>query len=236
MHDPMTVAFEIRYPWRAHATPRNDFERTYRRPLITVWHRDPCVGGDDDSCGWSYPTPPEHLVEHLEHDLGFLCRDDPRELLAQALREGIQMWRLLWLQRASFWFRGKGLTPKQISRWLFEESFPGERDYFPPKCDDLRREAWITARVYCQLIRRWWEHPRWHVWHWELQVHPVQELKRWLFSRCSVCGRGFPWGYSPLSDSWHGTGPRWFRGEDRVRHFDCDDVAPAPDVKEGARS
>lgn len=43
MHDPMTVAFELRYPWKRGKFPD---------PFITIWHVDPEVGGDDDSCDW----------------------------------------------------------------------------------------------------------------------------------------------------------------------------------------
>jgi hypothetical protein len=67
MHDPLTVAFEIRRPWpKVHALrPRPDgkphktislpFVRVLGREfyfpgLIVVWHRDPEKGGDDDSC------------------------------------------------------------------------------------------------------------------------------------------------------------------------------------------
>src|SRR5688572_21511285 len=54
MHDPSTVAFDIKYPW-----PRG----AYRRSLITVWHEDPLdftgkcgARRNDDSCGWFTPT------------------------------------------------------------------------------------------------------------------------------------------------------------------------------------
>lgn len=69
--------------------------------------------------------------------------------------------------------------------------------------------------------RPWWRHPRWHVWHWKIVVHPVLSFKRWLFSRCATCGKGFRWGYAPVSSSWDSPGPRWFRGERNVRHHEC---------------
>lgn len=69
--------------------------------------------------------------------------------------------------------------------------------------------------------RPWWMHPKWHVWHWRLQCQPLQQFKRWAFSRCSKCGGRFAWGYSPTTNSWNGPGPRWFRGEPDVFHMDC---------------
>lgn len=82
MHDPMTVAFELRRPWpnrfgesevgwcprgiirsRAEAARRHGGRRWYATPfldwhghryhfpaLVTVWHVDPDLRGDDDSC------------------------------------------------------------------------------------------------------------------------------------------------------------------------------------------
>lgn len=89
------------------------------------------------------------------------------------------------------------------------------------------REEWIRGLagvVYAWILRSerpWWQHPRWHIWHWKIQVHPLQRLKRWLFSRCCKCGKGFSWGYAPVTNSWHGTGPLWFRSEQDVYHHDC---------------
>lgn len=56
---------------------------------------------------------------------------------------------------------------------------------------------------------------------WSIQIHLLQTFKRWAFSRCSKCGRRFAWGYSPTTNSWNGTGPRWFRSEPDVFHGDC---------------
>lgn len=71
---------------------------------------------------------------------------------------------------------------------------------------------------------------------WHLQIHPLQTFKRWAFSRCCKCGKGFAWGYSPTTYSWNGTGPRWFRSEPDVFHGDCDRprsecVAMASDIQ-----
>lgn len=70
--------------------------------------------------------------------------------------------------------------------------------------------------------RPWYRHPRWHVWHWRIQLHPLQSFKRWAFSRCCKCGKRFRWGYSPTTYNWNGTGPLWFRSEQDVFHGDCD--------------
>jgi hypothetical protein len=80
---------------------------------------------------------------------------------------------------------------------------------------------------WCFPGRPWWRHPRWHVHHWKIQVHPLQMLNRWLFSRCATCGKGFGWGYAPVASGWHPEGPRWFRSEEGVRHHECAHVQVA---------
>ena len=54
MHDPDTLAFEIKYPWYKYK-PGEDktWPKGYRETFIQIWHHDPQKGpGGDDSCGW----------------------------------------------------------------------------------------------------------------------------------------------------------------------------------------
>ena len=171
----MTVAFDIpnpfarRYSWG---------KRWSQRPaLITIWHVDPCRGGDENSCDWHGTHPPllptERAIVEACWDVATLLDnrphypDSPEHKAWQPLREAITLH---------------------------------------------------TSRRY----RRWWHiTPRWHVWHWRVQIRPVQTFKRWAFSRCATCGLRFSWGYAPVSPSWNGEGPRWFRGEPDVYHDEC---------------
>jgi hypothetical protein len=166
MHDPMTVAFEIRSPFGRKSTL---FPKGWHAPVITIWHVDPEVGGDDDSCDWF------------------------------------------------------GMSKTRTNGW-----YPVHLDEYAALPEDARRAVdflwWGWNR---KLGRPWWKHPRWHVRHWQFQVHPLQDLKRWLFSRCSVCGKRFPWGYAPIGP-WSGEGPRWFKGEPGVYHHEC--VPPPPEA------
>ena len=59
--------------------------------------------------------------------------------------------------------------------------------------------------------RPWWRHPRWHLHHWSLQVHPWQNLRRWVMDRCYACTRRFRWGEAPVRNS-HG-----------LHHLSCTD-------------
>ena len=126
MHDPMSVAFELKYPWKGRRSPM--FPAGFRDTFLTLWHVDPERDGSDSSC-----------------------------------------WR--------------------------DKNF-----------------RWTGWRL--------------HFWHWKIQVHPIHDLKRWLFSRCEGCGKRFSWGYAPISKSWSGSGPRWFRSEAAVYHFGCEGRMP----------
>lgn len=225
MHDPMTVAFEIKRPWAD--PPAGKVKYRYRPALVTIWHVDPERDGTDDSCGWSFPKPPRALIEDIAKDVRFLCRDTPGALMAQRAIEGSAAWWILWLQRASFHHKRRPLPPRLISRAMYGQSFPGNRDDLF-RTEDTERAAWIIARAYFDLVRPWWRHPRWHLHHWKINVHAITDLKRFLFSRCAGCRRRFRWGYAPTTNSWDGPGPRWFRGEPDLWHSECHSIQAMP--------
>lgn len=82
----------------------------------------------------------------------------------------------------------------------------------------------MASCIYGWILREtrpWYRHPRWHIWHWKIQVRFIQSFKRWAFSRCCGCGGRFDWGYSPISNGWYGEGPRWFKAEPDVFHGHC---------------
>jgi hypothetical protein len=90
--------------------------------------------------------------------------------------------------------------------------------------EDMKWRIYRIFRLYKKLKRPWYKHPKWHIHHWRFQVHYVQRLKRFLFSRCARCGKRFSWGYSPISSSWSSGGPKWFRSEKTVYHHECHDA------------
>lgn len=109
---------------------------------------------------------------------------------------------------------------------IIDEMLNGEFNYRDAVAGDsyFEKRSYLhnILREYKRGVRPWWRHPKWHVWHWRLQIHPLQNFKRWAFSRCCVCGGRFGWGESPVSNQWHGGGPRWFRSEENVLHISCD--------------
>lgn len=264
MHDPQTQALVIPYPWRKYGrSGRNDFERSYREPFITIWHVDPCrTNGravrSDDSCGWFMraahgdPEVLAKIVKRFEFDWdrtytfdnqdkitfhGYFLPDGQRNMS----RQGIAL--NLFLLAASVVFESDGRTNWAKSRrflrknlgdiLLFAEN-PTDSLFFDPIHDhylptEYKREEQIhkiASCIYGWILREtrpWYKHPRWHIWHWRIQIQPLQQFKRWAFSRCCKCGKGFAWGYCPTTNNWNSIGPRWFRSETDTFHSSCDD-------------
>lgn len=247
MHDPMTLAFTVPYPWVHSRQPDG---RAYRAPFITVWHRDPERGGSDDSCGWSFPRLTKEQRRRLcdwAFDEGrnpYFLRE-PSKAWTGSRTEAETLYRALVLLTARC--LGLRMTFGEASLYAAQrvhnggvEDASGALCWLPGyHCNgedspEKRREhlAGIMggiARDLLRMRRPWWRHPRWHVHHWRLQVHPLQQFKRWAFSRCAGCGRRFPWGYAPTTTQWDGEGPRWFRGERHTYHGECVPSPKRPD-------
>lgn len=139
MHDPLTVAFELPPPFKLLGR--------FVHPIVTIWHRDPELGGDEDSCDWF------GRKKTRQNGWGPYAVAEYRALPEETQRVIDFMW------------------------WRWREK--------------------LTSRP-------WYRHPRWHVHHWEIQVRPLNQLRRWLFSRCCVCGGRFRWGEAPIG-CWSGT-------------------------------
>ena len=247
MHDPMTVAFEVKYPWRDKSSGTTKlFPKGYRRTFITVWHVDPETDGSDDSCGYSRPRLTKEQLDSMKSLAGDEARepwfqqyfgkriDSPTEgevLIRQAFfLVGMVLNRRFGVKRVSF---------AEASEWACETMCNGIDNFRSSLCfiagyhsnnpeDRESDREYVAHRFFCCLAgyilrerRHWWQHPRWHFWHWHLQIHPLQNFKRWAFTRCADCGKGFKWGQSGWTNQWNSDGPRWFRGEKDLHHDNC---------------
>jgi hypothetical protein len=226
MHDPEAVAHEIKLPFFGRVI--NEKTRYKQYPVIAViWHVDPERHGDEDSCGW------------------FNRKDDKASaIIAEARKDGIREWTFIFGERGDrtqtpteviyvawqmiAWrqFKRWNLSTKEINEVMRLSSWPTDnlRNTIYRAMDDPEQMGWVyvyVANAYLRLHRPWWDHPRWHVWHWRIQIPFLQDLKRFLFSRCAGCGKRFAWGYAPISNRWNGDGPRWFKGERGVFHHEC---------------
>lgn len=88
----------------------------------------------------------------------------------------------------------------------------------------------MIARILSRETARWWQHPRWHFWHWSFQVHAWQRFKRRFIERCSKCGVRYK-GRGDVFSGWGG-GATWC-GDCQSRGFDV--VRPTPAEVEQAQ-
>ncbi len=190
MHDSDTLAFEIRYPWRAYMCPRNDWEKTYRNSFITIWHRDPERDGTDDSCGWfkrarhGDPATLEKIKNRFafewERETGGWFRDgypafSPAGVLLNMFAVAVYCHYGDWGQSDRFMRRHLYdillLAENPVDSmhpWITQKYGPEK------KADRIEHCSHVVYGCILRWEQPWWRHPRWHVWHWKIQVHPWQ--------------------------------------------------------------
>lgn len=245
MHDPMTVAFEIKNPL-ARRSPGG-----YRPSLVTVWHVDPEADGSDDACDWfggrKLTAEQQKVRDQIAGTFAFEWhRSAPYERFGWFMPDGtpnysthaivLAMFRIAanhhfghWGRRAARFLRRHAYDILLFAENSCDSLDESIRQRHGLRDGDHRQQARRFASVvYAWILRAerpWWRHPRWHVHHWRLQIHPLQSLRRRLFSRCEECGRGFRSGESVVGRCW-GEPPRrwfeWFRSERYIRHADCE--------------
>lgn len=256
MHDPDTVAFEIKYPWfHTHKLGKKPWR--YWPAFITIWHHDPEKDGTDDSCGWFRPPLTDTHQEIIKSLAGDEARDpwfmslraktNRRPVECEAYIRGAFLLVSRCLENRFRWTFRQPVTVEEATKWAallahnpvdnfrsslcFLSGWHGNL-YRDPDPNTEEEDKWFRERHAADFFgaimgyilrerRPWYRHPRWHIWHWRIQIQPLLQFKRWAFSRCCKCGKGFKWGYAPTTNSWYGSGPRWFRSEEGVFHGDC---------------
>lgn len=244
MHDPTTVAFEIKTPWRRKSSL---FPEGYRRTWVTIWHHDPESDGSDDSCGWSYPKISDAdwklAAELAKWEQGFphyfagLQRvTNPKypELWSVSPGDAAAIILDLWCTIA--WrIDRRELSPRLAVRALrlgasgtdgFASTLTASTE------EEQTRGLALIIRSYRQATRPWYRHPKWHIHHWRIQLHALQTFKRWAFTRCARCGGRFKWNETGYS-GWNSDGPQWFRSED-LTHMQCGDQPTTGTLAGGA--
>lgn len=117
--------------------------------------------------------------------------------------------------------------PRRVNR--AGRTSAGRRWHWPPLVTVWHVEpGGYDSGEVCKHHRRYVDRERvrigWklHVWHWRLQVHPLQHLRRWLLTRCAWCG-GRHTRRDPVNHSlsWDRQRRRWWRGEPGLYHGDC---------------
>jgi hypothetical protein len=204
MHDPMTVAFEIKSPFKRKS---KFFPEGYRNTLVTIWHVDPEKDGTDDSCGWFMRARHgdarvlEKIAKRFETDWDRTWTYDPSEDceaedktkrtyacgffnpngMPRLSVQGIVLNLFFLAAIEVFSTRKKAYAFCQKNLFeimLFAENpFDSLHDGLTLKYgNDTRREdriASMASTIYGWILRAtqpWYRHPRWHFWHWKIQV------------------------------------------------------------------
>jgi hypothetical protein len=242
MHDPMTMAFDIKYPWVKSRHARKDgSEFVYRESFITIWHNDPERDGSDDSCGYTIPKLTKRQLERLKnvawsearnpYFLRYAAKTSPRHNRAEieALYRGLILLVADALdipctfEQASRQAATTIHHPDCTDRGGVFCYLDGYHNNFPetePGSESDRRHREQHFVSVMAGIARWmlrdqrpaYRHPRWHVHHWRVQIHPWLKVRRWLLARCGQCGKRFGWNESPITYSWSGKGPCFHEG------------------------
>lgn len=226
MHDPMTVAHEIRWPWKN--------KHGHRESIFTIWHVDPESDGTDDSCGWFKRAHHGDLkiLEQIKKDFSFEYQywfNDAGYPQFSVIALTIDMYtKALWV----VFKRNRRKVNRFMKKYLYEIIRFAENptDSLHPSitakyglAEKHEKVNDFASIIYGDIIRKlqpWYKHPRWHIHHWRIQFRPWQNFKLRYWKKCCICGkRGFK--SSPIGD-WDGT---------RIWHQECDRSMVKPQTK-----
>ena len=230
MHDPDTQAFELKVPSR-----KSEFGTT----VLRIWHHDPCKDGSDDSCGWFMRARHgdkevlRRIEKAFEFDWDRVFKSDSGKMYYVGLFEpsGLPVHSsigiTLNLFRLACWEHFKHShkkTKRFMSKNLYgilhfaENTTDSLHDSITSRFGGEKRDERIkhfASCIYGYILREerhWWQHPKFHLHHWRIQVPLFQQVKRAFFDRCYKCKKGFKRGESVMSN-WDG---------DTIWHDDCE--------------
>lgn len=207
MHDPYTLIWHI---------------RLFGRSVATVWHIDSETDGSDDSCGWFRPRLTEAQLTKLKK----LARTEYEFWLSPKYRDSITgripfsapeilAWTWGCVAHELHGRRFNSLNHEELVECIMLAANP--YDNLRSVIADAYSDMWETerllilvARCYLRYHRQWWQHPKWHVHHWSIDIHFISKIKRWLFTRCDHCHKRFGWNET-LVGNWGGE-KLWHQG------------------------
>jgi hypothetical protein len=184
MYDPMTVAHEIKSPFKKK-TPYG----IYRKSLITIWHNDPESDGTDDSCGWFIRSRhvDNEVLEKIKREFNFHLKhnywwDKSGQMVFSPIATLLMMYKIAAYSHYKNWDRADRFVKKNLANIIiFAEN---ETD-----CIFSFRKIVLKASVvedfanvvYSDIVRKtrpWYKHPRWHIHHWKIQIHWPSWMKK----------------------------------------------------------
>jgi hypothetical protein len=201
MFDPKVVAFSVKSPISRRG---KFFPEGYRKTWVTIWHKDPCKDGTDDSCGWFKrarhgDTKTLEAIEGLfrfnwDADYGgWFSPDGPPLMSSQGIV--LQMF-----MNATWEHFGHNKRRRERFMWKhlvdilsFAENTVDSlhsgiigKYGFSPRDERIKQFAYSVYGCVLRWDRPWYRHPRFHVHHWRIQIHPLQSLLRWFKSGKAV--------------------------------------------------
>lgn len=238
MHDPMVKAFNIKSPFRDK--PCKFFPKGYRNDLITIWHVDPCKDGTDDSCGWfmrsrhGKPEVLKRIINAYERDWKDLFEDDGTPRLS-TIGTVVNLFNSAVHEYYQYdWDKKKRFMEKHLYEIiLFAENTLDSlhtsinsnklraRYIQPQRQERILEFAHIIYGWILRADKPWYRHPKYHFWHWKIQVHPWQALRRYLFTRCAYCGLRFKYNETPVTNQWDRGKVKWFKSDEGLYHHTC---------------
>lgn len=243
MYDPETHLFKIDIPWTAKPIELPDKTLPgYNTTFLTVWHKDPCTDGSDDSCGIFMRARhgKKEVLERIKHSYrcNFTTSTEPYgALFYKETSAPIRSYQstTLWLFfYAAFEHYDKDgyKTRKFIKRnladiMLFAENpvdglFDGFNQTYGPVSIEERIESLATC-IYGWILRAerpWYKKPLWHIHHWRIQFNLFESWKRHLIDRCEGCGKPFR-NTSAYSLNWGRAKAGFFKSRRFLYHQEC---------------
>lgn len=189
MHDPRIVAFSNK--------------------VFTVWHVDPETDGSDDSCGWSAPKTSKEVRAKIKSEAAFeydfYFGTEYQTISRMHTASCYEVIYAIWSQLGWRLYR-EHVTPQDLIEIASLASNPSDNLrslVYAAKHDkeEFVRLWHLVHRCRSRVRRPWYRHPRWHLKHLRLQIHPWQRFKRWAFERCAGCRGRYRWGYSPTGSN-----------------------------------
>ncbi len=232
MHSPETVAFEIRSPFKKKMFL---FPNGYREPIITIWHNDPCKDGTDDSCGWFMRDRhiDKNIIEKVRKEFGFNFKhnywfNDGGYPKLSTMGIVLEMYsKAAWV---IFTYQNKDRIDRRRHRKFMKKHLYDILHFAENATDSLYESINMKYGVESQEVRvrdfsdiitadifrkerKWYQHPKWHIHHWQIKFNTIQNLKNRYWTKCCECGKRGTKG-SWISN-WEGT-KRW--------HWECDKI------------
>lgn len=182
MHDPLSLVKDV---------------RIFGKHICSIWHKDPCSDGSDDSCGMfkrARHGNPE-VLKRIQSDFEFEFKQN-----SWFTPDGIPKFStigiLACMYRTAAWVHFKRnrkkmnrFMEKNLHSIIFLAENPVDcignsiTDYF--KYDDSRElineHRRLASIVYGDILRketRWWQHPKYHVHHWHITSRLFKRKKK----------------------------------------------------------